>query len=76
MPEYDTELDEAGWNSRPRLTCHTCNETLIRQLYMTFLQWGVKVVEFAANHPSKTTKSYSTKFAYDHSDEWDYYRRG
>lgn len=75
MQEHNTELDEAGWNSRPRLTCHTCSETLIRQPYMTFLQWGMKVVEFATKHPSELTKSYSVKFAYDHSDEWDDYRR-
>lgn len=40
MQEHDTELDEAGWNSRPRLTCHTCSETLIRQPTYAILAVG------------------------------------
>lgn len=58
MPNHDVELDEAGFNSRRRITCHDCNVTIIRQPYMTTAAWVEIVTRFDGQHPSSTVEDY------------------
>ncbi len=51
---HNVELDTAGFNSQLlRLTCYTCNETLIKAPYMNWNQWNDAVIDFNLNHLSK-----------------------
>jgi len=44
------EFDIAGFGGRPRYTCWGCGATIVRQPYMTNLNWKCKKDEFFEEH--------------------------
>ncbi len=61
MTTHDTKLDGAGFNNRTRLTCYTCNQTCLKQPYITQEIWTEKVNKFVTAHPSENAVSYQTQ---------------
>ena len=59
--EHDVEYDYAGFSMRPRLTCHTCEKTLLKQPYMSLKEWSIKVMEFSDKHPSEVSRIHSDR---------------
>ena len=50
---HDVDTDYAGFNyNMERLTCFTCQETLLRQPYMTDAMWEQLKATFLRSHPT------------------------
>lgn len=45
--------DTAGWTGHPRLTCVACEDTIVRQPWMTSPYWENKVKEFKDKHKNE-----------------------
>lgn len=58
MAEHDVFIDRAGWGNYPRLTCLVCNETIVKQPYMTVRQWIEKAKEFGEKHSCSSVENY------------------
>lgn len=51
---HDVERDYAGFNQNiPRLTCYTCDATLLYKTWMRADEWAKAVADFRVAHPSE-----------------------
>ncbi len=48
--KHEVKRDYVGLNSRPRLTCYSCHDTLVCQPYMTKAAWDEKSALFKKKH--------------------------
>jgi hypothetical protein len=49
--EHRVVADTAGFHNYARLTCNTCEKTLLWQPYMSSVHWTEKRAEFLRAHP-------------------------
>ncbi len=54
--KHDVIADAAGFSGHSRLTCNSCQRTLVRQPYMNEERWTTMRAEFLAAHPSETIR--------------------